>query len=65
MMKSGKKKFLVWMLKLALAVLVCCLLVRCGLHPFLSVLVLLYWKTAIALGLFIVGLAWFAHSLMH
>ncbi len=64
-MKRGKKRFLVWLLKIAVAALAFWLLTRSGLNPFWSVLVLLYWKTVVGLGLFILGLAWFAHTVMN
>jgi hypothetical protein len=64
-MKRGKRRFWVWLLKLSVAALAFYLLVRGGLNPFWSVLVLLYWKTAILLGLFVVGLAYFAHTVMN
>jgi len=54
-----------WLLKLSLFALAVWMLVRCGLNPFWSVLVLLYWKTVVVLGLFVLGLAWFAHTVMN
>ena len=41
------------------------LLMRAGLNPFWSALVLLYWKTVVVLGLLSVGLAYFAHTVMN
>lgn len=56
---------MVWMLKLSVMALAFYILVRSGLNPFWSVLVLLYWKTVFKLGLLIVGMAYFAHSIMN
>ena len=50
---------------MSVAALAFWLLMRAGLNPFLSVLVLLYWEKAVGLGLLSVGLAYFAHTVMN
>ncbi len=63
-MKRGKKKFWIWLLKLAVVALAFLLMMRTGINPFWSALILLYWKTVVVLGLFVLGLAYFAHTIM-
>jgi hypothetical protein len=53
------------MLKLSVAAIAFWLLVRGGLNPFWSVLVLFYWKKIAVLGIFVLGLAYFAHTVMN
>ncbi len=64
-MKRGKKRFWIWLLKMSVSALAFWLLVRSGINPFWSLLLLLYWKTAIVLGLLAVGIAYFAHTVMN
>ena len=64
-MKLDKKKLLWMAARIAVTALAFYLLVRCGLNPFWSVLALLYWKTLIGWGIFILGLAYFAHTVMN
>ena len=64
-MKRSNKRFWTWLLKMSVAALAFWLLVRSGINPFWSVLVLLYWKTVVVLGLFVLGLAYFAHTVMN
>jgi hypothetical protein len=64
-MKTGRRRFWIWLLKMSAAALAVYLLVRAGINPFWSVLVLLYWKTIVVAGLFVLGLAYFAHTVMN
>ncbi len=64
-MKRGKKRFWIWLLKMSVAALAFWLLIRSGINPFWSLLLLLYWKTVVVLGLLAVGLAYFAHTVMN
>ncbi len=64
-MKLNKKKLLWLAARIILTAAVFFILMRVGLNPFWSVLVMLYWKTVLCLGLFILGLAYFAHTVMN
>ncbi len=64
-MKVNKKKLLWPAARIAVTALSFYLLTRAGVNPFWSVLALLYWKTVLGWGIFILGLAYFAHTVMN
>lgn len=59
-MKRGKRKWLVIAVKLLLVIAVYHILTKIGVNPFFSILMMLYWKTMVALGLLLGGIMYAA-----
>lgn len=64
-MKTRTRRWLPLAAKILLVVFGYYMLHRCGLNPFWSVLVLMYWRTVITLGLLIAGLMYVTLPLMN
>lgn len=64
-MKRGNKIWMKRLGKLALLMIIYWVLLRSGLNPFWSILVILYWKAILKLSLFLGGLAYVLTLMMY
>lgn len=60
MKRSRKRNRLSWLLRVLLLVAVFWFLTKYGINPFFSVLLMLYWKTVMVLGLLLGGIMYAA-----
>lgn len=56
MRRGGKRSWLRWIVKALLVAAVYYFLTKMGINPFFSILVMLYWKTMVTLGLLLGGI---------